>query len=217
MRCLSVVVTMRHVAKSYRATAKWDGDGWEVVIEGPTGVAGLQARDLADVEPRARKLIAGYTHLAPPEIDLVVEELLPPEAESRLGLAAQLCEDFTTELDGAFAELRAAGMSVFDIERIKHKRLRVPAPLTVSNAEVAEFGLSCHPTAIGLRWSDHGQFLTNKCRACVEATRCEYRDLPADDRNEILYDRVVCDFCDDGHDDPRSPPNQGDDHAHESN
>jgi hypothetical protein len=184
---------------TYRATADWVSRGWSVTIAGPHyRTLALSARDLTDVEPRALKLLAEQSSLAAHDIDLDVEVHLPPVIQDRLDVIGQLCADIQAEYDAAIAELIEMGLSVLDVGRVLHMHHRSPRPLVVTNAEIAEHGLSRHPDAVGLVWSDHSQFETRKCREHVDATRKEYRGLPPQGENGLVYDTagLRCDFCD---------------------
>jgi hypothetical protein len=185
---------------THRVTAERTEWGWSVTISGGgKGTLTLSARDLADVEPRALKLIAEQSGLAPHDIDLGIEAVLPPVIQDRLDVIGQLCADIAAEYDAAIVELVEAGLSLSDVSRVLRLHHRPPRPLTITNAEVAEHGLSRHPDAVGLVWSDHGQFETCKCREHVDATRKEYGDLPPKGENGLVYDSAgfCCDFCDD--------------------
>jgi hypothetical protein len=178
--------------------AERDGHGWTVRIDGLAGPDRVHARDLADVEPRARKLIWAYTGDGVDDIQIDVQVSLPPTIQDRLDVIRQHCTDIETEYDAAIAELIEAGLSVLDVGRVLRLHHRAPRPLTVTNAEVAEYGLFRHPDAIGLEWDDHGHYRTVKCRAHVEATRKEYVELPPEGENALLYagNGFECHFCD---------------------
>jgi hypothetical protein len=109
---------------TYRAIAEWDGHRWRVRIEGVGGLAGVQARHLADVGPRVRKLIWSYTGKHPADIELDVDLRLPPAIQLRLDLAEQLCEEATVEVEAAIDELLEARVSVADVGRVLRTRRR---------------------------------------------------------------------------------------------
>jgi hypothetical protein len=183
---------------SYRATARFDGRFWTASVRNGDGdlAGGLQTAGLDLVVQKTRQLVED------PTADVAVEVVLPAETEQRLEVAEQLCEDAERELEAAIRDLRAVGMSVADIGFVfMSRRLRPePRPLMITNIEIAEHGLSRHPEAVGVRWSDHGFAETTKCRPCVERTRDEYVGLPEDGTNELLYTRPVeCDFFDIDH------------------
>lgn len=200
------LTTTKHGASTmagYRAVAARVGHSWSVTITGASnGTLALSARDLSDVEPRALKLIAAQAHLAPDDIELDIEVQLPPVIQDRLDVIRQLCTDIDTEYDAAIVELVEAGLSLSDVSRVLRMHHRSPRPLVVTNAEIAEHGLANHPDAIGLEWDDHGHCRTLKCRAHVGATRREYRDLPPEGENALVYDPAGfgCDFCDEAGD-----------------
>jgi len=52
------------------------------------------ARDLADVEPRCRKLIAEHSGEAPDDIELGIELRLPATIQDRLDVIRQHCERY---------------------------------------------------------------------------------------------------------------------------
>lgn len=123
---------------AYRAIAEWDGRGWRVRIEGVGAPVGVQARDLADVEPRVRKLIWSYTGKHPADMELDVELRLPPAIQLRLDLAEQLCEEATAEVDAAIDELLEAKVSVADVGRVLRARCRSERPLADDSPLVCE-------------------------------------------------------------------------------
>jgi hypothetical protein len=181
---------------TYRAIAEWSAHGWRVRIEGVGGLAGVQARDLADVEPKVRKLLWSYTGLNPADFKLDVEVRLPPAIQVHLDLAEELCEEATNEVESAIRELLEGGLSVADVGEVLSRRCRMPRPVSVTNREIVEHGLSRHPDALGLRWDDHGRFLTIICRYCVETIRRGYVDAPPDDENVLIYEGPLhCDRC----------------------
>lgn len=191
---------------THRAVAQRDSEGWRVRIEGVGGAAGVQARDLADVEPRVRKLLWSTTGCNPADIQLDVEVRLPPAIEFTMSLAQQLCEDGSTEAEVAVRDLLAARMSMRDVSWILRTRCRMPRPLTMTNAEIAKDGMAQHPDALGLHWDDHGHFLTRTCRECVDATRKSYVGFPPDDENLIIYQGPLrCDWCGEDFPDPEAP------------
>lgn len=183
-------------ARSFRAVAERDGRGWRVHVDGVGAPAGVQARDLADVEPRVRRLIWSYTGIHPADIELDVEVRLPPAIELRMELAEQLTQEAAAEIDGAIVDLVGAHFSAVDVSEVLRSRHRLPRQFVVTNDEILHHGLSRFPEAIGIRWDDHGRFLTVTCRDCVEATRTSYIDVPPDGVNILDYQGpLVCDCC----------------------
>jgi len=174
------------------------GSGWRLRVDDIAGLSSLYARDLADVEPRARKIVWGFTGINPADIQLEVDIRLPTMVQMHLSMAEQLCEEATAELEAAIGELLHAGVSLPDIDRILRRRGQEPTlPMTVTNEEIFEHGLARHPLAIGIQWDDHGQFLTCTCRKCVEKMRAAYLDLNPTDENVLVYEQpFTCDYCD---------------------
>lgn len=184
---------------TYRVIAERDGHGWRVRVDGVGGLAGVQARDLADIEPRVRKLLWSYTGKVPADIELDVEVRLPPAIQVRLDLSRQLVDEAKAEMGGAVDEMLAAKISVGDVDTLMED-CQLPRQLTITNGEIAREGLSQHPLALGLRWDDHGRFVTLLCRDCVEALRFTYLDLPPDERSILLYNGPIrCDSCHEDH------------------
>ncbi|MGH9211091.1 MAG: hypothetical protein ACRD2C_10455 [Acidimicrobiales bacterium] len=176
--------------------AERDGHGWRVRVHGVGGPAGVHARDLSDLEPRVRKLIWSYIGTHPADIELDVEIRLPPAIQLRLDLASQLCQESSTEIDGAIDDMVDAHFSVSDINRIIWSRCGMPRRFMITNDEILRYGLEPFPDALGVRWDDHGRFMTVTCRDCVEATRKSYVDVPPDGQNVIVYEGpLVCDCC----------------------
>lgn len=192
----------RAAVSTYRATVERDDPGWIVDIDGLAAPKRFHARDLADVEPRARKLIWGYTGQDIDAIEIDVDIRLPVSIRHRLELVRKLSADLDSACNLAIIELIETGLSLLDVGRVLARHHRPPRPLTVTNAEVAEHGLDRHPEAMGLEWDDHGFAVTKKCRRHVEASRRSYRDLPPEDESAIIYPGVTfrCDFCHEGDD-----------------
>ncbi|MGH9210911.1 MAG: hypothetical protein ACRD2C_09535 [Acidimicrobiales bacterium] len=184
--------------RAHRVVVERDAHDWAVRIEGSAARRVLSARDLADVDPRCRKAIAEQSGQAPDDIELEVEVQLPPAVQDRLDIIRELTADIEAEYDAAISELVEVGLSLTDISQVLRQNHRPLRALIVTNAEIAEHGLAGHPDAVGLAWDDHGHCETLKCRRHVEATRCEYRDLPPEGENALVYDsnRFTCDFCD---------------------
>lgn len=182
---------------NYQALTERDGHGWTVQIEGRAGPGRVHARDLADVEPRCRKLICAYTGKGVDDIVIDMQVLLPLVIQDRLDVIRQHCADIDAEYDAAIAELIEAGLSVLDVGRVLRLHHRPPRSLIIANAEIAQYGLARHPDAVGLAWDDHGHCQTVKCRSHVEATREEYADLSPEGENALLYDAADtdCHFC----------------------
>lgn len=179
----------------YRAVAKHDGKFWSIRVENPDGslAGGLACAGLDLVVPKTQSLVEDRTAVVTVSVDL------PAAILQRLELAESLCEDAERELEAAISDMRAEAISVADIGYVfLTRRLRPePRPIAVTNDEIAAFGLTRHPDALGVRWSDHGFGETVKCRDCVERTRDEYVGLPEDGVNEIIYTGPVeCDFFD---------------------
>jgi hypothetical protein len=197
--------------KPFRAVAERDGRGWRVHVHDVGGPAGVQARDLADVEPRVRKLIWSYTGIHPADIELDVEVRLPPAIELRMDLSEQLTKEAGAEMDGAIGDLIGAEFSSGDVTWVLRSRRRLPRPFMITNDEILRFGLSQCPEVIGIRWDDHGRFLTVTCRDCVEATRATYIDVPPDGVNILIYEGpLVCDCCEEEY---HSAPDQQDEES----
>ncbi|MGH9212484.1 MAG: hypothetical protein ACRD2C_17685 [Acidimicrobiales bacterium] len=183
---------------AHRVVVERDGQGWKVRVDDFSSVGALLARDLADVEPRCRKLISELSGEGLDDIHLEIELRLPPVVQDRLDVIRQHCVDVEAEYEAAIAELIELGLSLSDTGRVLRPFRWSPRPLVVTNAEVAEHGLANYPNAVGLEWDDHGHCRTLKCRAHVEATRAEYQELPPDGENALVYarDGFACDFCD---------------------
>lgn len=192
----------------YLAIAERDGAAWTVRIEGLDGPAGLLARDLTDVEPRSRRLVAEATAQSPGAVDVAVEVRLPTAVQVDLDLLRQLYEDVVRERDrliGALVEMR---VPLLDIARVVEFAVVEPRPVTVTNRELADRGLDGHLDAVGVEWDYKGHFRTCRCRGHVDVTRREYRTLEPDGLNALVYAdgpyatrEFRCDLCDDG-DDP---------------
>ncbi|HEY3143056.1 MAG TPA: hypothetical protein VGJ86_18090 [Acidimicrobiales bacterium] len=184
------------MTRRFKATVERCGFGWRVSIAGLGGAAGVQAQDLSDVEARARKLVWSYTGINPADFALDVDVRLPPAIQLRLDLAAQLCLESSSEVEGASDDMLEARLAVRDVSYLLRTRCRMPRPFTITNAEVARWGLTNHPLARGLKWDDHARFLTVTCRDCVEYNRQTYLDLDEEDENVLIYGRpFACDSC----------------------
>lgn len=184
----------------HRATVVRDGRGWGVRIQGLHGLGSFHARDLSDVEPRALKVLSGYTGLNPEDVRLELALSFPGRIQDRLQVIDHLATDIGAEYDALTAELTEIGLSLLDITRVVRLHQWLPRPLTVTNAELAECGLEGHPEAVGVEWDDHGFAATRTCRGHLEMNRRSYRDLPPESENALVYediDRFECDFCND--------------------
>jgi hypothetical protein len=180
----------------YHVVVRRDGRGWRVHIDGIGGPAVIAARALSDVEPRVRRYIWSYTGIHPSAIEVDVEVRLPPSLQLRLDLAEQLCAEAAAEIGSAIEEFVATQFSSADVCRVLEDRWIGPRPLAITNGEILRDGLANCPDAIGIRWDDHGRFLTVTCRDCVEANRATYVDAPPDEPNILVYEGpLVCDCC----------------------
>jgi hypothetical protein len=176
--------------------------GWIVHIEGLPGPDHFYARDLADIEPRALKLIWGFIGIDHDRIDLDIQLRLPGAIQDRLDIIRQHCADIEAEYDAATVEMVEMGLSLLDVSWVLALHHATPRPRTVSNAELAEHGLDHHPDAVGVEWDDHGFALTRTCRRHVDASRRNYRDADPHALNALVYPGAAfcCDLCHEGDD-----------------
>lgn len=184
---------------SYRAVAERGRRGWNVRLEGLNGSEPkFEARDLSDIEPRAAKVIWGYTgrHV----VAITTEVVLPGVIQDHLAIIGQHCDDIDHEYGAVFAALAEMGVPRLDIVRVLELHYRAPRRLTITNAEIVEHGLSLDPDAIGIEWDDKGFALTRLCRYHVDATRHTYRDLDPAGINALVYpdQGFQCDLCIEG-------------------
>lgn len=105
---------------TYQANASRDGKYWLVHI--PEINKYTQARNLAEVEPMARDLIALWLEIAPDSFDVTPHVELPVSASHHLELAAKYRREAAEaqaeaarEYRGAALALRAEGLTVRDI------------------------------------------------------------------------------------------------------
>lgn len=111
---------------SYTAIASRDGRWWLVRVPGlgndPEDGLHTQARNLAEVEPMARDLIALWLDVRQDSFDVKVQVQLPRSVQRHLERSGKLRENAAIaqsaaaeEYRLAAAELKAAGMTVRDI------------------------------------------------------------------------------------------------------
>lgn len=112
---------------AYNVTARRNGQGWTVKVDGVEGVAGgFAVGDLSEIEVKARRHIFGYTARPVDGIELDVDVVIPAAIEQRLQVAEQLIEDAGGELKHADAELCEVGCSRADVEWLfAHRSLRL--------------------------------------------------------------------------------------------
>lgn len=184
----------------FRAVAERHGPGWTVEVEGLAGPSRFEARDLADVEPRALKLVWGYTGVDYDHIE--VEVRLPGAIQDRLEVIGQHCDDIEAEWLAVVVELVELRVPLLDVAAVLALHYRAPRPLTITNAEVAMHGLARHQLAVGMEWADHGFALTRLCRRHVELARLTYVDLDPAGVNALVYPATEfrCDRCHEGDD-----------------
>lgn len=197
-------VGRRSGAPEYTASAEREGQaGWTVRLSGTNGaLPSFHARDLADVEPRARRLIWGHTGATEERIRVDLQVQLPAAVHDRLFVIRELCGDLDTEREALIKELAGLGVSRLDTVRVLEMHRPASRPLTITNAELADHGLERHPQAVGIEWDDHSFAVTKLCRRHVRALRCTYGDLDPEGRNAVVYDDAVfrCDRCFEGDD-----------------
>jgi hypothetical protein len=100
----------------FRATAERCRTGWTVRIDGRgNGTAAFRVRDLTEIEPKARRLIADNSALNPNDVHVEVEVRLPRPTEVHLDLVVELSEEIDEELGAAIAEMVEAGLHQADI------------------------------------------------------------------------------------------------------
>jgi hypothetical protein len=93
--------------KTYHAEVDRDGSAWRVRI--PEVRRTTQARNLRDVEPMARDLIAIMDDIPAESFDLVVTITLPQDVQAELELSASLREEAAhSQAKAAQASRRAA-------------------------------------------------------------------------------------------------------------
>ena len=109
----------------YTAVAERDGKYWFIRIpqlgKNPEGLP-AQARQLSEIEPMARDLIAVYLDVPEDSFDVEVEIELPEPVRRHLDTARRLADEAADALTNsararrqAAIELRALGMTVRDI------------------------------------------------------------------------------------------------------
>lgn len=97
---------------SYTAEVERDGRFWLVWV--PEIERVTQARNLREVEPMARDLVAMMLEIAPDSFDLVIHIKLPGQAAEHLQAAERLREESARANSAAAEEARAAAQALAD-------------------------------------------------------------------------------------------------------
>lgn len=174
----------------YRVVAKHDGQAWTVRIEDKGGalVGGTRTAGLDEIDERARAVVAGHVGAKPDEVGIVIEILLDPAVEYRLDRLERLRREADSETHAIQRDLAHAGVSLRDIASLLSD--------TITNSEIATYGLRRYPHAVAIRFDDRGRFATTTCRACLDRDKASYADLPASGVNTLLFQGpLMCDVC----------------------
>lgn len=97
---------------SYTAEVERDGRFWLVWV--PEIERATQARNLREVEPMARDLVAMMLEVAPDSFDLEIRIKLPEDAAEHLRAAERLREESARANSAAAEEARAAAQALAD-------------------------------------------------------------------------------------------------------
>lgn len=98
--------------RTYKATAERDGRFWLVHV--PEVERFTQARNLREVEPMARDLVAVMLDVDPDTIAIDLELQLPDDAQEHLANARRLRESAAEANSAAAKESRAAARALAD-------------------------------------------------------------------------------------------------------
>lgn len=100
------------VTDSYTAEVERDGRFWLVWV--PEIERVTQARNLREVEPMARDLVAMMLEVAPDSFELAIRIKLPGDATEHLQAAERLREESARANSAAAEEARAAAQALAD-------------------------------------------------------------------------------------------------------
>jgi hypothetical protein len=174
----------------YRVMAIHDGTAWLVRVEGADGTAlgNAKATAIEQIDESARALVAGEVGIRPEDVDLRIEIQLDPVVQARLDRIELMRRHVDEDVHAVARHLDEGGVSPGDVHALLSD--------TVSNREIARYGLRRYPQAIAVRFDDHGRFTTTTCRVCLEKDRGDYAALPEEGRNMlVMQGPLMCDVC----------------------
>lgn len=106
------------MSKTYTATASRDGRWWLVRIPGlgndPEDGLYTQARNLAEVEPMARDLIALWLEVPQDSVNVLVQVVLPATVSHHLELCTKLRKEAAAAQAAAAEQYRLAAVELKD-------------------------------------------------------------------------------------------------------